>query len=305
MLERWTRDGTLPAAALCVGRGEGIVASEPSVVALDENRGAAGRTVGAEVMVDAVRIDPDDVEALAARPGVGSVVAAHVAPGANLVSGRRAVPVMVIGADPAAYAALLADTPLRVGALPAASGSGLTLLAGPGVPTDGDLELAVRGARLPVDRLVVDPGLARLGAGQALPAVLVPLDRLTELVPSAQPDTAFLSADAAAADALAALRDLSTATPSGRVTGIDTVAAAEERVAGRALPRLVTRTYLAGALLAGALTLLAVVLLLVAILWTIASFRIISGVAAGLMLPYLAWVTFATALNAGIYVLNG
>ncbi len=48
-----------------------------------------------------------------------------------------------------------------------------------------------------------------------------------------------------------------------------------------------------------------IVLLLVAILWTIASFRIISGVAAGLMLPYLAWVTFATALNAGIYVLNG
>ena len=48
-----------------------------------------------------------------------------------------------------------------------------------------------------------------------------------------------------------------------------------------------------------------IVLLLVAILWAIAAFRIVSRAAAWLMLPYLAWVTFATALNAGVYVLNG
>jgi tryptophan-rich sensory protein len=48
-----------------------------------------------------------------------------------------------------------------------------------------------------------------------------------------------------------------------------------------------------------------IVLLLAAILWTIAAFRLVSKLAAALMLPYLAWVGFATALNAGIYVLNG
>jgi tryptophan-rich sensory protein len=48
-----------------------------------------------------------------------------------------------------------------------------------------------------------------------------------------------------------------------------------------------------------------IVLLLAAILWTIAAFRLVSKPAAALMLPYLAWVAFATALNAGIYVLNG
>jgi tryptophan-rich sensory protein len=48
-----------------------------------------------------------------------------------------------------------------------------------------------------------------------------------------------------------------------------------------------------------------IVLLLAAILWTIAAFRLVSKLAAALMLPYLAWVAFATALNAGIYVLNG
>lgn len=48
-----------------------------------------------------------------------------------------------------------------------------------------------------------------------------------------------------------------------------------------------------------------IALLLVAILWTIAAFRLVSRPAAALMVPYFAWVTYATALNAGIYVLNG
>lgn len=48
-----------------------------------------------------------------------------------------------------------------------------------------------------------------------------------------------------------------------------------------------------------------IVLLLIALLWTIGAFRVVSPPAAALMVPYLAWVTFATALNTGIYVLNG
>jgi tryptophan-rich sensory protein len=48
-----------------------------------------------------------------------------------------------------------------------------------------------------------------------------------------------------------------------------------------------------------------IVLLIATILWTIAAFRLVSRPAAALMLPYLAWVALATALNAGIYVLNG
>ncbi len=48
-----------------------------------------------------------------------------------------------------------------------------------------------------------------------------------------------------------------------------------------------------------------IVLLMIAILWMLAAFRIVSRLAAALMVPYLAWVAFATAPNAGIYVLNG
>ncbi|MDE2514510.1 MAG: tryptophan-rich sensory protein [Rhodospirillales bacterium] len=44
--------------------------------------------------------------------------------------------------------------------------------------------------------------------------------------------------------------------------------------------------------------------LLVAILITIRAFAPISRAAAGLMLPYLAWVCFAAYLNAGLWWLN-
>lgn len=42
-----------------------------------------------------------------------------------------------------------------------------------------------------------------------------------------------------------------------------------------------------------------------AILWTIARFRPIDGLAAALLWPYAAWVAFAAALNAAILHLNG
>ena len=47
-----------------------------------------------------------------------------------------------------------------------------------------------------------------------------------------------------------------------------------------------------------------IVVLLGAVVWTIVLFRRTSPVAAGLMVPYLAWVGFATALNLAIVVLN-
>lgn len=42
-----------------------------------------------------------------------------------------------------------------------------------------------------------------------------------------------------------------------------------------------------------------------AIVWTIVRFRPIDGVAAALLYPYLAWVSFAAVLNAAILILNG
>ncbi len=47
-----------------------------------------------------------------------------------------------------------------------------------------------------------------------------------------------------------------------------------------------------------------IVLLLLAIVWTIVVFARISRPAASLLVPYLAWVSFATYLNGALYWLN-
>jgi tryptophan-rich sensory protein len=52
------------------------------------------------------------------------------------------------------------------------------------------------------------------------------------------------------------------------------------------------------------LALVEIVLLWVLIGATVLLFRPVSRVAAGLLLPYWAWVTFATALNAAIWLAN-
>lgn len=52
------------------------------------------------------------------------------------------------------------------------------------------------------------------------------------------------------------------------------------------------------------LALVEIVVLLAAVTVTVVAFRRTSRLAAGLMLPYLAWVAFATALNLGVVVLN-
>jgi len=50
--------------------------------------------------------------------------------------------------------------------------------------------------------------------------------------------------------------------------------------------------------------LLDIVILWVFILLTIAAFQKVSRTAAALLIPYLAWVSFAVALNAGFWLLN-
>jgi len=47
-----------------------------------------------------------------------------------------------------------------------------------------------------------------------------------------------------------------------------------------------------------------ILLLWLALLWTVVLFFRESRVAGGLMIPYLAWVTFASVLNGAIWILN-
>jgi tryptophan-rich sensory protein len=50
--------------------------------------------------------------------------------------------------------------------------------------------------------------------------------------------------------------------------------------------------------------LIVIVILWIMILFTIIQFYKVSVAAGSLMIPYILWVTFATCLNAGIYLLN-
>lgn len=50
--------------------------------------------------------------------------------------------------------------------------------------------------------------------------------------------------------------------------------------------------------------LVVIALMIVAIMVTIAAFRRIDRLSAALLLPYLAWVSFATALNAAVWWMN-
>jgi putative ABC transport system permease protein len=115
-----------------------------------------------------------------------------------------------------------------------------------------------------VVRAGVVPGLERVAAGRESQVVLAPLDALVGTLASVQPNTAFLAADTAAARALADAEPPASLTPTGLVTDVATVRGTVERVAGLALPALVTSTYLLTAVLAGLLSLLAVLLVLAA-----------------------------------------
>ncbi|WP_207481439.1 TspO/MBR family protein [Arenibaculum pallidiluteum] len=52
------------------------------------------------------------------------------------------------------------------------------------------------------------------------------------------------------------------------------------------------------------LALVEILLLWAAVAWTLLSFRAVSRPAAWLLVPYLLWLSYAVALNAGVWLLN-
>jgi putative ABC transport system permease protein len=266
-LARAARTGAtavLPVVTVVVGATAiGLLAATTATVA-DQREVAAYRSVGADARVDAVRLDPRDVEALAARPGVRAVAEAYTDSAATARSGSATREVLLLAVDPTRYAEVLRGTPLELrvdsstpggGALPALTSPGAGLVDGSSVVT--------RRVEVPVRTVAEVPGLDRVVAGRSLPVVLVPLDALQALVPAAQPDTAYVATDGEGARDLAAT-PLDELTPGSLVTGVVTAQGVADDVAGLALPALVSSTYLAAAALAAALTLLAVLLVLAA-----------------------------------------
>lgn len=223
------------------------------------------RSVGADVRLDAVRIDPPDVVALRGRAGVQGAVAAYtdstqlVGP-TNLGNEN----VAIVAADPGAYADALAGTPLAFdptplagdaieGAIPALASSGLRL---PG----SEFQVLVDGLFLPIHVVGLDPALARGTAGRpAVPVLLMPLDRVIAMKKSTQPNTVFIAADDDAARSL-----VTGAPPTGLTQRVLGRADLQQHIAGLALPRVVRSAILIGLALGGLFAVVAALQLLAA-----------------------------------------
>ncbi|TRW42810.1 FtsX-like permease family protein, partial [Georgenia yuyongxinii] len=147
-----------------------------STVAVEQSR-AAWREVGADLRVDDPALTAEQVETLAGADGVAAVVPAYRDVGAAVGELR---PVTALGADPAAFAELLAGTPLAVDLPDLGGGGGRDdpLPAAVSTAVGDDAALGTAGRLIPLDVRGVVPGLRR-GAGADEVVVLVPLADLT------------------------------------------------------------------------------------------------------------------------------
>jgi putative ABC transport system permease protein len=254
----------LPVAALVVGTTLVTLMATLTATVSDQRELAALRAVGADARVDAARIDPADVTALAARPGVDAALPAHVDPGATLTAGGRTASVVVVAVDPQRYAALLEDTPIGLSPPPAGATGRLPVVLSGGPAGGDDVELSLRGLTVPARHVATEPALERSVAGRGRVVALVPLDALTAALPTTQPNAVFLSASPDAQRDLEATAATDRAALGGLVTGVATVTGSTADVAERALPGLVAGTFLVGVVLTAVLTFLAVLLLLAA-----------------------------------------
>ncbi len=226
------------------------------------------RTVGADVRIDATRIDATDLAPLRARAGVRGAVSAYVS--GTQLAGRSMLGnenVTVIATDPGAYADLLAGTPLAFDPAPlgaaaggAAAGAVPALASGPLRLPVADLQVLVEGTYVPIHLVGTDPALVRGSSDRtAVPTILLPLDRLVAGRASTQPNTVFLGAEDAGATAL-----VTGAAPTTLTNAVVGRVDLERQIAGQALPRLVRSATLLGLGLGALLAALAALQLLAA-----------------------------------------
>ncbi|GAA0613867.1 FtsX-like permease family protein [Streptomyces crystallinus] len=151
--------GVLPLLALLTALTTAAFGGSVLAGVADARERAALYTTGADARIDSVMPLPAGLADRVARVGgVARVTAARIEYGVELPSGDKAA---VIGADPAAYARLTADTGLgtiRADDLSARHGRALAAIASPKVAADlgrGAREIRVAGYRLTVQVVAV------------------------------------------------------------------------------------------------------------------------------------------------------
>ncbi|MFQ6172999.1 hypothetical protein ACK8HX_15425 [Oryzobacter sp. R7] len=263
-LTRAARTGSsaaVPITALVVGTTLVTLTATLSATVGAHRDLAAYRAVGADARVDAERIDPADVAGLAGRDGVTAALPAALEPAGAVVDDRESA-LTLLAVDPVAYEEVLRGTPAEVElpALPTSGGPLPIVLSGG--PEAVELRLVVRGTPLEARRVATVPGLARSVSGREAVVALVPYDALVAALPTTQPNTVLLRADAEAQAGLAATASRDRRELGGLVTAVQTVDGRRAAASEGALARFVAASYAGGTVLAAVLTLLALLLLL-------------------------------------------
>lgn len=258
----------LPIVALVVGGAlVALLATVGSALAADRDV-AAYRYIGGEARIDALRIDPAEIEAMetsvGSGDGAGVVTAAHVARRTTLAGSSGTAEVELVAADVPQLVAAREDTPVELGAAgdvgdapSTAPGSLAIALSRPVLP-DRTVEIRLGGQRIPARVVAVDPALTRVVDGREVDVALVDLAALNERV-RVQPTTVFLSAaDGTGTDPLADVPELPLET--SRASHDEVVA----ETADRATARLVRQAFVGSAVVGAVLIVSAVALLVLA-----------------------------------------
>ncbi|WP_344088687.1 FtsX-like permease family protein [Nostocoides veronense] len=219
---------------------------------------AAYALTGADLRIDARRVDDSAVRSVAAVPGITAAVPAFVLAGQLAgEAGSADQAVTVIGVDPAAYSRALGGSPI---AFDAAGAGGtpeqLTAIASEPVRPTGKLTVTVQGRERAVTIGAVQPGLTRGGQLAGHPVLVLPWDAVLEGQPYLQPNTLFVMGSAQAiagvrADNPVALRE-----------GVVDRREAAADIAARSLPTLVRQLFAIGLALAAAFTVLSLLVIL-------------------------------------------
>lgn len=227
-----------------------------------EASSTAYRAVGADVRIDAQRVDPPEVAALRARPGVAAAVEGFADPHQTVLIGKPTDPtrvvVQLIATSVADYRRMLEGTDIAFAAEPSTAlrdGAVQVVVSG-GLPLGQQGVLRIDGADIPFVVVGVDEALARPTAQNTAPVMLASLAALQEVAKVVQANTVLLQTSPQTDQALTG------SSPTLLTEAVHSRRQLEAAAWGHPLTGLIRAGALMGALVAGSLTLLGVLLLL-------------------------------------------
>ena len=222
----------------------------------------AYRSVGADVRIDAQRIDDPELAALRSRPGVTAAIAAYAAPRQVALVGDGVDPARVtvhlIATTAEAYRRMLQGTPLEFSSLPpaAAQNAVVPVVVSGGLAVGESGVLRIDGIEVRFEVLAVDPALDQSTGSNAAPTMLASLPAIRSISTVVQANAALLQASSSAAESLISKE------PTALTTAVLSRRAIETTWSANPLTSLILSSAAVGSVAAAGLTLMGILLLL-------------------------------------------